>query len=407
MTITGKSDIGSAVKERPVRRSRRVIVTRAEERQSREEWLSRLIAGFPHPIVAFDRDLIAVAVSPKYPKLVGKRSSSILGKHASEVFCIKTADTGAPWDISRALGRCLSENVTAEFAPLCLRSRTGEEMSVKLTVVPQSGFDADGGLTVFVDPAVTDEQASELRDSALSFVGHELRTPLLHIKGFASSLLQNDVQWDDATRRDFLQTIDMEADRLSALVENLLDISRMRGGRPSLNLEVIRPGELVDAALRAASPYLENHVIHVDISESLSELQADMTRMISVLVNLLENASKYSEEGTEINVSISQRGNEAIFSVSDQGFGISIDAQQHVFDLFYRAVRPQDRGGKSVNGTGLGLTLSLRAVEAHGGRMWVESDGEGLGSTFHFALPVRETAAFADNSHRASEAGHK
>lgn len=223
-----------------------------------------------------------------------------------------------------------------------------------------------------------------MRTEFLANVSHELRTPLSVIKGSASSLLQTDVSFDESTWRDFLQSIDKDADRLSRLVDDLLMMSRLEAGA----LELRKKRESFASVVESVKDSLENlaakHRLIIDIPGDLPEVAVDEGRIGEVLTNLVENAVKYSEEDTRITIAASPNSSDVIVSVIDEGMGILPELHQKVFDRFYQVENPQTgrRGG-----TGLGLSICQGIVAAHGGRIWVESQ-PGKGAKFSFSLPA-------------------
>ncbi len=227
-------------------------------------------------------------------------------------------------------------------------------------------------------------EVEQLKDEFISMVSHELWTPLNHIKGFSSTLLQADVSWDANTQRDFLQSIDREADRLTKLVENLLQMSRIEaGGLEGIDKHWYRASDLLDRALARIRQETQEHRVEIQIDDDLRPVMADGQSIEIVLVNLIENATKYSKPGSEIIVQAQAKAGEVVFRVIDRGVGIAEQHLDHVFDRFYRV------GGSPKGGTGLGLAICRRIVEGHGGRMWASS-ALGKGSTFSFALPSAE-----------------
>ncbi|MBM3132314.1 MAG: PAS domain S-box protein [Chloroflexi bacterium] len=228
------------------------------------------------------------------------------------------------------------------------------------------------------------EEIDRLRTALLASVSHELRTPLTSIKGLASTLIQPDVQWDPQTQKEFLTGIDQASDRLTRIVSDLMDMSKLEAG--IMRMEKVQTTisvmvkELGDQ-LRDLTP---NHGLEVDIPPGLPTLYVDEVRLGEVIINLVANAVAYSEEGTRIALRARRVGDEVVVSVTDQGVGIPKEYQEKIFDRFYRL---ETTAGRKRGGSGLGLSISKGIVEAHGGRIWVESE-VGKGSTFSFALPV-------------------
>jgi two-component system sensor histidine kinase KdpD len=213
-------------------------------------------------------------------------------------------------------------------------------------------------------------------------VSHDLRTPLAVVTGATSALLDPSAPKDEATRRELLQTAHEEALRLSRLVSNLLDMTRLEAGALKLKKETQPIEEVVGAALNRVEDRLQGRTVTTSIPDDLPLAAIDSALIEQVLINLLENAIKYTPPGTPIDVSARTQGADAIVvEVADRGSGVSAEDQERVFDKFYRV---QEREG---GGVGLGLTICRGIVEAHGGRMWVEAR-EGGGAAFRFTLPL-------------------
>jgi signal transduction histidine kinase len=225
-------------------------------------------------------------------------------------------------------------------------------------------------------------EVEQLKANIISLVSHELRTPLSHIKGYASTLLQPDVSWDAETQHDFIASIERQADRLGRLISDLLEISRLdAGGTARMELERVSPLVLVERGLRLANPNAAGHPIAVDAAANLPLVVADPTHVERVLSNLVENAAKYSPDGSAIAVDVRAQDDVVVFSVRDRGTGLTAEELSHLFERFYRSPRVKHR----TPGTGLGLAICREIVIAHGGKIWAESVEE-EGSTFYFSL---------------------
>jgi len=222
-----------------------------------------------------------------------------------------------------------------------------------------------------------------LRTELLANVSHELRTPLSAIKGFSSALLQPDVHFDKRTLREFLQTIDMEADKLNRLIEDLLVMSRLDAGALEVTKETRGLSEVVASIRDNLCNLTAKHRFQIIIPDDLPPVAVD-ARMGEVFTNLVENAVRYSPEGTQIMLEAGLNGKGFIVSVSDEGIGIPEDLQGKVFERFYQVADPVVG---HTPGTGLGLSICRGIVEAHQGKIWVESE-PGKGSKFSFSLPI-------------------
>jgi len=192
------------------------------------------------------------------------------------------------------------------------------------------------------------------------------------------------VSFDEQAWRDFLQSIDKDADRLSYLVEDLLMMSRLESGSLEIKRERHSPAQLVESVKDRLSSLAAKHSLLIDVPGELPQVVVDDVRVGEVLTNLVENAVKCSEEGNKIAITASPNGKYVILSVTDEGIGIAPDLHQKIFDRFYQ-VENHRKGNRQ--GTGLGLTICRGIIEAHGGRIWVESE-ENKGAKFSFSLPT-------------------
>jgi len=212
-------------------------------------------------------------------------------------------------------------------------------------------------------------------------VTHELRAPLQHIKGFATTLLQTDVVWDDATQRDFLNSINHETDRLAGLVEKILELSRLEAQAAPLERDWWSVTDLIDGALHRRRNTLTDHPVQLDLDPQGIALFVNGPDMETVLVNLLENAAKYSAPGTPITIRARRGEREIVLSVADRGVGIPAAYYARIFERFYRV----PGSVQHATGTGLGLAICKQIVQAHLGRIWVVSE-LGVGSCFYVSL---------------------
>ncbi len=232
------------------------------------------------------------------------------------------------------------------------------------------------------------QRTDVLRAALLSSVSHDLRTPLTAIKAAASSLLQEDVEWDEEARQGFALSIEREADRLNRLVGNLLDMSRIEEGALRPEKEVYSLRGLIQDVLGRLEPLLEGRVVSTQFPDDLLLVEFDYLEIDQVLTNLLENAVRYTPLGSPIDISAHIEGEQVIVSVADRGPGIPPADLERVFDKFYRVLHGQHPSGYPM-GSGLGLAVCKGLVEAHGGRIWAELR-EGGGLVMFVVLPVGE-----------------
>jgi two-component system sensor histidine kinase KdpD len=225
-------------------------------------------------------------------------------------------------------------------------------------------------------------EAERLRSSLLSSVSHDLRTPLSVIKGAASALAEPDSTLGAEARRDLAQSIEEEADRLTRLVRNLLDMTRLSAGAVQVTKEWQPIDGVVGAAMMRLEDQLRGRNITTHLPADVPLVPIDGVLVEQLLINLLENAAKYSPIGSPIEISARQEKDELLVEVADCGPGVPPEAAQKIFEKFYRLPRERQGGG-----AGLGLAICRAIVEAHGGRIWVDR-GEGGGAAFRFTLPI-------------------
>jgi two-component system sensor histidine kinase KdpD len=227
-------------------------------------------------------------------------------------------------------------------------------------------------------------EAERLRNSLLSSVSHDLRTPLATIAGASSSLLELGSTQDEATRQELLKTICDEASHLSQFVENILQMTRLQSGGFVLHKEWQPAEEVIGSALGRMEKALAERPVSTHVPEDLPMAPFDGVLIEQVLVNLLDNAAKHTPPGSPIEVSASAGDRQLAIEVADRGPGVPEEEREHIFEKFYRIRRP---GVKAQAGTGLGLSICQAIVGAHGGRIWV-ADRPGGGASFRFALPI-------------------
>lgn len=226
-------------------------------------------------------------------------------------------------------------------------------------------------------------ETERLRNSLLSAVSHDLRTPLAVIAGASSTLLEGDATINSANRQELLQTIVDESDSLNRLVGNLLDTTRLEAGALKLNSEWQSLEELLGVVLNRLKLHLSKHPVKVMVPADLPLVLADGILLQQVLLNLLENAAKYSPAGEEIDVKAGVRDSQLLVTITDHGIGLAAGEEKRIFEKFHRSEQTGSRPG-----AGLGLTVCRGIVELHGGEIWAERVPTG-GTRFLFTLPVK------------------
>ena len=227
-------------------------------------------------------------------------------------------------------------------------------------------------------------QAEEMQSTFISVISHELKTPVALIKGYVCTLLRDDAKWDSDFYNESLTVIEEEADRLSQLIENLLDATRLQAGGVSLKKSEIFLPAISSRLAKKFQTQTEAHEIVVDFPENFPPCFADESRIEQVIINLISNSIKYADGG-QICISGETHKEMLIVCVSDEGAGIAPQDIPFIFDRFYRSADAQ----RNKKGAGLGLYLARAIIEAHKGRMWVDTE-HGHGARICFALPKDE-----------------
>ncbi len=245
------------------------------------------------------------------------------------------------------------------------------------------------GTAVVLAVLYREAEVARLQTDFVNKVSHDLRTPLTSIRMFVETLQLGRVQ-DPARQSEALEIIADETARLSTLINRLLDWARMESGRRSYTLRRVRLDAVVDAAIQAFEPQtlVGNVTVARAVEPDLPEVMGDPQALVEALLNLLNNAHKYTGPEKRIEVGARREGPTVLLTVSDNGPGIPRRDQKRIFDKFYRA---QDPLSREIEGTGLGLAMVKHIVGGHGGRIGVESE-LGKGAVFTIVLPAAETA---------------
>ena len=238
------------------------------------------------------------------------------------------------------------------------------------------------------------EQSERLKSALLDAVTHDLRTPLTSIKAAVTTLLddagaERQVILDEEARQDFLEIINEEADRLNHFVENMVELARIEAGAISLRRRWSSVEEIVAMARVRAEALTRGRRLEVEFEDELPAARVDASLIAEVLYSLIDNAAKYSPAGSRIKISARRSDGEMIMiAVEDEGRGIPANLRERVFDKFFRATAEGAASLGRPKGLGMGLAIARGIVEAHGGRIWVESGTDGVGARVAFTVPV-------------------
>lgn len=244
------------------------------------------------------------------------------------------------------------------------------------------------------------KQSERLKSALLDAVTHDLRTPLTSIKASATTLLadlyaaertRSDAQLDTEGRREMLEVIDEEADRLDRFIEGLTKLARIDAGEMDLHRQWCSIEEIVTIALKRAEPRTRNHQVEVWIENELPSVKVDDHAIAEVVYTLVDNAAKYSPPNGHIRIGATPKDDKAILlSVEDEGPGIRAELRERVFEKFFRAIRDGDVADRKTVGSGMGLAIAHGIVRAHGGEIWIEDATNHHGAKFVVQLPTGE-----------------
>jgi two-component system phosphate regulon sensor histidine kinase PhoR len=330
---------------------------------------------------------LGLAAADSKPLVIAVQASDIFrgvesDNHLKDLMFHITSDAGSGEPLGNDLaGLCVTFQSTATPAT---RNLLKESFYV-LSLVIVMGVTFLGVFLLWRDTR-REARISELRSQFVSSVSHELKTPLTAIRMFAETL-QMRRNADPKTHAEYLGTIVNESERLTRLLNNVLDFSRIERDQKIYHMQPTQLATVVDAAARAMQYPLaqQGFNLSVDIEEGIPLIPVDRDSMQQAILNLLTNAMKYSGQNRDIALRLVSRNGEALIQVMDHGSGIQEKEQKRIFERFYRVQTPENQ---AIAGAGLGLALVAHIVEAHGGKIEVEST-PGKGSTFSICLPVK------------------
>ncbi|MGD0173930.1 MAG: ATP-binding protein [Anaerolineales bacterium] len=314
--------------------------------------------------------------------LTGIPPEKALGALHDDIFRFSTIETGRTLAQAEAGGWPLADQATF-YLQADLARKTGGPLSVGVTYAAVIAQDHTLlNIVLGMRDLTRFREADELKDTFISIISHELKTPVALIKGYAGTLRREDAQWDPSVVKDSLAVIEEEADRLTSLIDDLLDASRLQAGGLTPNLCEVDLPKLAGRVAERLGRQFPDRVITANFPAEFPEINADEERIGQVISNLISNAVKYSPAGTPVEILGRAAADQVTVTVADKGYGIEAEDAPHVFERFYRG----PSAAKRTKGAGLGLYLAKAVVESHGGRIWIESQ-PGKGTRVSFTLP--------------------
>jgi len=331
--------------------------------------LDALLDSAADGIIIMSADHTIEKSNQAFARILRKDVTEIEGQTHENIFNWQSLQQGSSLEEAELNGWPLTAKANLYVEGDLIRP-AGDVIPVGITYAPL--LSGEGNL-INIIASVRDithfREAEEIKSVFISVVSHELKTPVALIKGYVGTLRRKDVSWESEIVQDSLEVIEEEADRLTELIENLLDASRLQAGGFSLNLSEIKVDDLAEELAERFRTQTTRHQIQVQFPTDFPIIVGDKNRLEQVFYNLLSNAIKYSPDGGEIIINGQIRSEQIIICIQDQGTGISTEDAPHIFDRFYRA----DDAAKNTQGAGLGLYLSRAIIEAHHGRIWVEA----------------------------------
>ena len=358
-----------------------------EERRARAD-LETLVRTSPVGVVVFD----AATGTPAY---LNREARRIVGglldpdqppEDLLDALAFRRADGREISLREFPLAQALSAGETVMAEEIALHVPDGRRVNTLVNATPilTDGGEVESFIVILQDMTPI-EDLQRQRAEFLGMVSHELRAPLAAIKGSAAAVMRAASTLDPAEIQQFFRIIDSQADHLLDLTGGLLDVARIDAGELSLTVEAVEVASLVDLARNTFLSGGGRDNLSIDLPPGLPRALADRRRIAQALGNLLSNAARHSAESSTIRVSAALEGVHVAFTVADDGVGIAPERLPRLFRRFYRSDNDEEAGGV---GAGLGLAICKGIVEAHGGRIWAESDGLGMGARFTFTLPA-------------------
>jgi two-component system phosphate regulon sensor histidine kinase PhoR len=343
-------------------------------------------------------------MSPEEARVISESELALVADHASiglirfdDKLRVRSANLAAHHALERRPGTLVSRTLMETFVDhrleeLVRRAAAGESGAYESDAIDRTSIlvrarPADGGgAWVIIENISELVRLRRIRSEFIDNLSHELRTPLANVR-LLTEMLLDDLENEEVSSRvrERVATIDIETGHLVQMINELLDLSRIEQASTVVRHDEVQVPPLVEASMRRLRTFAERQgVVLIElVPDDLPPIRGDEDRLDQLLMNLLHNAIKFSPEGGTVTVTTDEHPDGVVISVTDHGVGIPAKDQARVFERFYKVDRARQRG---QGGTGLGLAIARHIAEAHGGRIWLESE-EGRGSTFSFSLP--------------------
>jgi len=365
----------------------KLVKERTEQLAAEKELLSVTLSSLGEGVIVVNMERKVILFNYIAESLTGRTSEKAHGRLIDEILYFINEDNNEPMDnpVHRALESGRIEQLSSRKAILKTKDR---ERAVSVTAAPIRQKDGTLiGSVIVIRDVSQEREIDRMKDDFISSVSHELRTPLTSIKAYVSTILR-DPEMPENTKQRFLSIVKEESNRLETLVEDLLEISRIESGRLKIKPGKINVMNVVNEIMTTIQPLANKKSIYLvtDTFDELPFLSGDESKIKSVVLNLVNNAIKFTPESGQVSVKVGRENDNLYIRVSDTGIGIPEKDLPKVFDRFYRVHRPDTQ----IQGTGLGLAIGGEIAKLHGGRIDVQSE-IGKGSIFTLFLPIKCT----------------
>ena len=366
-----------------------LVQERTEQLAAEKELLAVTLSSMTDGVIAVDAQKRIILFNKVAEKLTGWSSEDTQTRMVDEILHI--IDDKSKKTVQSPIDKVLhSGNIKSGTDQDVIIAKDGSKCPISVTAAPIRKEDETIiGVVMILRDVTREREIDRMKTDFVSSVSHELRTPLTAIKAYAETLLR-DPSMPEQTMHEFLTIIDEESDILKNLIESLLEISRIESGAVKFSREPVDISAVINQVLLGLQHLAgkKNIRLKTSISDDLGQLQGDEGKIQSMVMNLVNNAIKFTPENGEVSISVRREGHELIIMVSDTGIGIPKEALPKIFDRFYRV----QQSGKGIPGTGLGLAIVKEIVNMHNGRIEVESQPQ-QGTKFTIFLPLNASTA--------------